>query len=174
MGLRTLVFAEKELSQQEYDRYNKVYSEAQDMPGGPKGSKGYQEKKAKIQLAYRMVEVDGKDLKLAGASAIEDKLQVAPLSLLSCYGVANSGEQDGVPETLATLREAGIKIWVLTGDKQDTAIQIGYSANLLEQGRPIIILNDEGDPPEVVERSKLPKDATDEQKAIAREEAVKR
>ena len=48
----------------------------------------------------------------SGASAIEDKLQ------------------DGVPETIANLAIAGIKIWVLTGDKQETAINIGYSCQV--------------------------------------------
>ncbi|KAH9632831.1 hypothetical protein HF086_005886 [Spodoptera exigua] len=46
-------------------------------------------------------------------TAIEDKLQ------------------DGVPETIANLSMAGIKVWVLTGDKQETAINIGYSCQLL-------------------------------------------
>ena len=46
---------------------------------------------------------------LVGASAIEDKLQ------------------DGVPNTIATLARANIKIWVLTGDKDETAINIGES-----------------------------------------------
>lgn len=44
---------------------------------------------------------------LLGATAIEDRLQA------------------GVPETIATLMRADIKIWVLTGDKQETAINIG-------------------------------------------------
>lgn len=47
-----------------------------------------------------------------GATAIEDKLQ------------------DGVPQTIANLAIAGIKIWVLTGDKQETAINIGYSCQV--------------------------------------------
>lgn len=50
---------------------------------------------------------------LVGVTAIEDKLQ------------------DGVPQTIANLQMAGIKIWVLTGDKQETAINIGYSCQLL-------------------------------------------
>lgn len=50
-----------------------------------------------------------------GSSAIEDKLQ------------------DGVPECIRKLREAGIVLWVLTGDKIETAINIGFSAGLLEQ-----------------------------------------
>lgn len=40
------------------------------------------------------------NLELLGATGIEDRLQ------------------DDVPETIAMLREAGIKVWVLTGDKQ--------------------------------------------------------
>ncbi|VVC99614.1 unnamed protein product [Leptidea sinapis] len=51
--------------------------------------------------------------RLKRVTAIEDKLQ------------------DGVPETIANLSMAGIKIWVLTGDKQETAINIGYSCQLL-------------------------------------------
>jgi P-type E1-E2 ATPase len=47
------------------------------------------------------------NLTLLGATAIEDKLQ------------------EGVPETIANLAKADIKIWVLTGDKQETAINIG-------------------------------------------------
>ena len=45
----------------------------------------------------------------AGATGIEDRLQ------------------DGVPETIAALRKAGLQIWVLTGDKQETAINIAYA-----------------------------------------------
>lgn len=53
------------------------------------------------------------DMVLVGVTAIEDKLQ------------------DGVPQTIANLQMAGIKIWVLTGDKQETAVNIGYSCQLL-------------------------------------------
>ena len=53
-------------------------------------------------------------LKLVGASAIEDKLQ------------------DGVPEAIADMAKAGIKIWVLTGDKVETAINIAVACRLLQ------------------------------------------
>ena len=53
-------------------------------------------------------------LKLLGATGIEDKLQ------------------EGVPETIANIREAGIVVWVLTGDKIETAINIGYSSGLID------------------------------------------
>lgn len=53
------------------------------------------------------------NLVYAGSTAIEDKLQY------------------GVPETIAMLIQASIKIWVLTGDKQETAIEIGKSCKLI-------------------------------------------
>ncbi len=64
----------------------------------------------KVSAIYEEIE---KNLLLIGATAIEDKLQ------------------DGVPECIANLAKANIKIWVLTGDKQETAINIGYSCQLL-------------------------------------------
>lgn len=63
-----------------------------------------------------------RDLELVGATAIEDKLQ------------------DDVGLTIAVLKEAGIKVWVLTGDKIETAINIGFSCCLLSNDlRQIII-----------------------------------
>jgi phospholipid-transporting ATPase len=53
-------------------------------------------------------------------TAIEDKLQ------------------DDVPNTIADLAKAGIKVWVLTGDKEETAINIGYSCRLLEPHMTLI------------------------------------
>lgn len=55
-----------------------------------------------------------KDLQLIGSSAIEDKLQ------------------DEVDNTIQFAKSAGIKVWVLTGDKIETAINIGFSAGLLD------------------------------------------
>lgn len=63
-----------------------------------------------------------RNLTLLGGTAIEDRLQ------------------DGVPQTIALLGMAGIKLWVLTGDKVETAINIGFSANLLDNGMELIIL----------------------------------
>jgi len=54
-----------------------------------------------------------RNLVLVGSTAIEDKLQ------------------EEVPETIIALKEIGVKVWVLTGDKVETAINIGYSAGLL-------------------------------------------
>ena len=54
-----------------------------------------------------------RNLDYIGSSAIEDKLQ------------------HGVPETIDMLLNANIKLWVLTGDKQETAIEIGKSCKLI-------------------------------------------
>lgn len=49
--------------------------------------------------------------------------------------------QDGVPETIEALRKAGMQVWVITGDKQETAVNIGYSCNLFSQKDQVIVLN---------------------------------
>jgi phospholipid-transporting ATPase len=56
-----------------------------------------------------------------------------------------------VPETIHALARAGIKIWVLTGDKQETAINIGYSCRLLNQHMRLLIC-DFTEPAQVVFR----------------------
>ena len=60
-----------------------------------------------------------------GATGIEDRLQ------------------EGVPDTIAALREAGIQLWVLTGDKQETAVNIAYSCKLLDQTDTVYSINTE-------------------------------
>uniref|UniRef100_A0A663FGL4 Phospholipid-transporting ATPase n=1 Tax=Aquila chrysaetos chrysaetos TaxID=223781 RepID=A0A663FGL4_AQUCH len=66
-----------------------------------------------------------RNLHLLGVTGIEDRLQ------------------DGVPETIANLRKAGLQIWVLTGDKQETAVNIAYACKLLDHDEEIITLNAE-------------------------------
>lgn len=70
------------------------------------------------------------ELRLLGATAIEDKVKKLPRFWLSPHLLVQL--QEGVPETIANLAESGIKIWVLTGDKKDTAINIGFSCHLLQ------------------------------------------
>lgn len=48
----------------------------------------------------------------------------------------------GVPESIADLLKADIKIWVLTGDKQETAINIGHSCHLLTQAMTLLVVNE--------------------------------
>jgi len=68
----------------------------------------------------KAAEVIEKDMFLLGATAIEDKLQ------------------DGVPDTIHTLQMAGIKVWVLTGDRQETAINIGMSCRLITESMNLV------------------------------------
>ena len=69
---------------------------------------------------------------MVGSTAIEDKLQ------------------DDVGKTIYDIKRAGIQLWVLTGDKIETAINIGYSCELLHQSMNTFILN-ESDPVKVRE-----------------------
>mmetsp|Transcript_2135 Transcript_2135/g.6523 ORF Transcript_2135/g.6523 Transcript_2135/m.6523 type:complete len:1254 (+) Transcript_2135:79-3840(+) len=101
-GLRTLVLAQRDLSSSQYRDWAKKWHDAETASGGDRATL--------LALAAAQVETD---LDVVGATAIEDKLQ------------------EGVPETVADLASAGIKVWVLTGDKTETAINIGYSAKLL-------------------------------------------
>ncbi|XP_053134305.1 phospholipid-transporting ATPase ID isoform X2 [Hemicordylus capensis] len=100
-GLRTLVLAYRDLEESFYAAWAERLHQASG------ASEGREERVARI---YEEVE---NDMMLLGATAIEDKLQ------------------QGVPETIALLTLANIKIWVLTGDKQETAVNIGYSCKML-------------------------------------------
>lgn len=111
-GLRTLVLAYRELSEEEYKVFNEKFMEAKNSVSADREA-----------LVDRVTETIEKDLILLGATAIEDKLQ------------------PGVPECIDNLAQAGIKIWVLTGDKMETAINIGYACSLLRQGMKQIIVN---------------------------------
>ena len=77
----------------------------------------------RLSMLHKVAETVEKDLILLGATGVEDKLQ------------------DGVPETIAALRAAGMKVWVLTGDKQETAVSIGFSCNLLTREMEIITIS---------------------------------
>uniref|UniRef100_A0A673GRP0 Phospholipid-transporting ATPase n=1 Tax=Sinocyclocheilus rhinocerous TaxID=307959 RepID=A0A673GRP0_9TELE len=102
-GLRTLALAYKDLDEDEFEKWKERHHEA---------STTLEDREAKLDTIYEEIE---KDLLLLGASAVEDKLQ------------------DGVPQTIEQLAKADIKIWVLTGDKQETAENIGYSCNMLRE-----------------------------------------
>ncbi|GMM32372.1 aminophospholipid-translocating P4-type ATPase [Martiniozyma asiatica (nom. inval.)] len=112
-GLRTLCVATRIISDSEYQDWSKIYNEA---------SVSLDDRSQKLDDAAELIE---KDLFLLGATAIEDKLQ------------------DGVPETISILQEAGIKIWVLTGDRQETAINVGMSCKLLSEDMNLLIINEE-------------------------------
>ncbi|CAI2168723.1 5752_t:CDS:2 [Funneliformis geosporum] len=100
-GLRTLTLSYRDLNEAQYNSWSRKYNEA---------SSSLTDRSEKIDAVSELIE---KELILLGATAIEDKLQ------------------EGVPDCIASLREAGIKVWVLTGDKLETAINIGFAAQLL-------------------------------------------
>ena len=101
-GLRTLFLAEKYLDEAEYEKWSE------------------ESRKAKLVVNNReeaVAAVDEKietDLELIGSTAIEDRLQ------------------DEVAETIQFMKHVGIKVWVLTGDKIETAMNIGVSCGLLD------------------------------------------
>ncbi|KAK4705641.1 phospholipid-transporting ATPase, partial [Phenoliferia sp. Uapishka_3] len=112
-GLRTLCVAMREISEEEYRRWSSIYDKAAATING---------RSEAIDKAAEMIE---RDLFLLGATAIEDKLQ------------------EGVPDTIHTLQQAGIKIWVLTGDRQETAINIGLSCRLISESMSLVIVNED-------------------------------
>lgn len=99
--LRTLCLCYKDISNEEFEAWNTKFMTASVAP---------RDRDEALDKVYEEIETN---LILLGATAIEDKLQ------------------DGVPETIAKLAKADIKIWVLTGDKKETAENIGFSCELL-------------------------------------------
>ena len=96
-GWRTLALAYKYLTKSEYDKIESGFNDA---------INDILNKKAKMDKIFEYSE---SNLELVGVTAVEDKLQ------------------ENVSDTIESLRQAGIKIWVLTGDKMETAVNISYS-----------------------------------------------
>lgn len=117
MGLRTLVIGMREMSASEFEEWQSSYEAANTAVIG------------RAALLRKIAGNVEKNLTILGASGIEDKLQ------------------KGVPEAIESLRVAGIKVWVLTGDKQETAISIGYSSKLLTSNMTQIVINNKSKEP---------------------------
>lgn len=107
-GLRTLCIAQKDLTEDEYRTWKKEHDVA---------AAAMENREEKLESVAELIE---QDLMLIGGTAIEDRLQ------------------EGVPDTISLLGQAGIKLWVLTGDKVETAINIGFSCNLLSNDMELI------------------------------------
>ncbi len=112
-GLRTLIFAYRYLDEDDYRKWKAVYLQA---------TTSLDKRQERIEDAAELIE---QDFELAGATAIEDKLQ------------------QGVPETIDKLRRANIKVWMLTGDKRETAINIAHSARICKPFSEVYILDAE-------------------------------
>ena len=102
-GLRTLFIAMKLLSENEYNNFSKDLNEAM---------MSLEDKEKKVNEVYDNIE---QNLYIIGTTIVEDKLQ------------------EKVPETIRDLRLAKIKVWMLTGDKMNTAYNIGLSCNLINR-----------------------------------------
>ncbi|OUM63801.1 hypothetical protein PIROE2DRAFT_43155, partial [Piromyces sp. E2] len=111
-GLRTLCIAYRYISAKEYQKWSEDYHNAEISL------------EDRDRLKDELASAIEKNLVLLGATAIEDKLQ------------------EGVPDCIGTLQEAGIKIWVLTGDKLETAINIGFASNLLNRSMCLLAIRE--------------------------------
>ncbi|KAG3112212.1 Phospholipid-transporting ATPase 3 [Phytophthora idaei] len=112
-GLRTLVLGRRVLTIEEYKHYNEAYVAA---------STALEDREAKLDACAEMIE---KNMQLLGVTAIEDKLQ------------------EGVPSAIFDLAQAGIKVWVLTGDREETAINIGHACRLINDKMQLLYVNAE-------------------------------
>lgn len=99
-GLRVLLMAKRILSPTDFAEWHKKHKEIE---------MSLDNREKRIRESYLRLE---SHLILLGATGIEDRLQ------------------EGVPQTISALIQAGIVIWVLTGDKPETAINVSYSAKL--------------------------------------------
>ncbi|GAB0493325.1 hypothetical protein MMPV_004605 [Pyropia vietnamensis] len=119
-GLRTLVYADRIVPTDEFDAWFAEWRMAKQSLDARQATLA--------ALADRMET----GLHYLAATAVEDKLQ------------------ERVPETISALRQAGVRLWVLTGDKRETAENIGYSASLLTSQMEVVHV--EGSSPEDVGR----------------------
>ncbi|KAF7586202.1 hypothetical protein BBP40_009304 [Aspergillus hancockii] len=112
-GLRTLLYCHRFLDESSYHSWKADYREA---------CTSLVDRQEKIEKVGQQLE---QQLELTGATAIEDKLQ------------------KGVPEAIDKLRRANIKLWMLTGDKRETAINVGHSCRLVKDYSTLVILDQE-------------------------------
>lgn len=110
-GLRTLIYAQRFVPEGEYTSWRKLYEDA---------TTSLVDRQERVEAAAELIE---QSFDLVGASAIEDKLQ------------------EGVPDTIDRLRRANIRIWMLTGDKRETAINIAHSARIVQPGSDMYVLD---------------------------------
>ncbi|XP_071740152.1 phospholipid-transporting ATPase 3-like [Rutidosis leptorrhynchoides] len=122
-GLRTLCLAYRDLSPEMYEGWNEKFIQAKSC---------LRDREKKLEEVAELIETD---LNLIGCTAIEDKLQ------------------EGVPACIETLSNAGLKIWVLTGDKIETAINIAYACKLINNEMKQFIISSETDDVREVENS---------------------
>ena len=112
-GLRTLVLAERALSEAETEDWMRAYADA---------SASLANRDERLAACAEAIE---RECQLLGATAVEDKLQ------------------EGVPETVQTLRAAGALVWMLTGDKLETAVSIAHTCRLIDKDGDLVVVKEE-------------------------------
>ncbi|CAK9063797.1 unnamed protein product [Durusdinium trenchii] len=110
-GLRTLVMGRRWISEAELRQWHQEYTKAQT---------SMQDREGALAQVADQIE---RSLETLGITGIEDKLQV------------------GVEDAIVKIRQAGIKLWVLTGDKLETAKNIGFSTRVLSSSMEILTLD---------------------------------
>lgn len=110
-GLRTLMLAQKTITKEEYKKWEVEWTKA---------SSSMTDREKKMMDVMEQIE---NELEIVGATAIEDRLQPE------------------VPETISLLLKADIKLWVLTGDKVETAMTIAQSTHLTNSDTCILTLD---------------------------------
>ncbi|XP_054851931.1 phospholipid-transporting ATPase IG isoform X2 [Eublepharis macularius] len=109
-GYRTLCVAFKEISESEYLKVSDSVKEA---------TMALQDREAKMAVVFDEIE---RDMHLIGSTAVEDRLQ------------------ERAEETIEALHAAGMKIWVLTGDKMETAKATCYACRLFQTSTELLQL----------------------------------
>lgn len=112
-GYRTLCFAMRVLEEDEYKTWSKMYRDAGILIGGRQEALAAEAEKVEIRL------------RIIGATAIEDKLQ------------------EFVPETIQALLAADMRVWILTGDKRETAINIAHACALCNPSTELLTVEKE-------------------------------
>ena len=120
-GLRTLVMTQKELSESDLQKWEQKYSEAR---------MTMEDREKKMQAVVRELE---KNMYLLGISGVEDKLQ------------------EDVAGTIDNLKSAGIRVWMLTGDKIETAKCIAISSGIKSKSEHFHVIRDLKDSKEIID-----------------------
>ena len=97
-GLRTLAITQRILTQEEYERFRSEYQRA---------ASEMVNREAKIRKVIDSIEVN---MDFLGVTGVEDKLQ------------------EGVDKVIGKLNSGGIKVWMLTGDKKETAVNLAHAS----------------------------------------------
>jgi phospholipid-translocating ATPase len=119
IGLRTLIITQKLVTEKEFKEWYAQYEEA---------NTSLENREANVRKVVELLEFD---MEFLGITGVEDKLQ------------------EDVNPTIESLREAGINVWMLTGDKVETAICIAISAGFKSAKQEMFVMRDITDPIEI-------------------------